>query len=108
MLVEYIRKGGHKKYINKNGKKKKSDRHGGKRVGVLVSWRAHSGDVKLGWSLCHKVDDFNSAEGRIKAMRRAVVIDAREGHGDFSGVPRSIRKKVAKFMDRTCSHLEYE
>jgi hypothetical protein len=101
MLVEYIRKGGQKKFSTFNGKKKRSKRSGGKRVGVLVSWRARNGDIKIGWSLCHKNDEFDRTEGINTAKRHACVMPSES----VVYVPSSIQKKYNKFTSRTQNHF---
>ena len=70
-------------FRNRNGKRQ--------RVGVLVSCNKR-GLVKIGYSLCHKDDVFDSKEAYIKAgqrMSEAVLTP-----------PHSLRKDLNKFMDR--------
>jgi hypothetical protein len=63
------------------------------RVGVLVSC-CKDGVVKVGYSLCHKDDEFNAKEAYITAGKRMAekVITP----------PNSIRSDIEKFLDR-CS-----
>jgi hypothetical protein len=101
-LVQYIRRGGSKKFVNINGKKKRSKRSGGKRIGVLVGWKARNSDIKIGWSICHKNDKFDSIEGLIQAKQHAIARDWDPGNyvAIEADIPRSIRKKHARFIDR--------
>ena len=107
-LVEYIRRGGSKKFVNRNGRKKRSKRHGGKRIGLLVGWKARNGLTKVGWSLCHKNDEFDSIEGLIQAKHHAVPRTSVNEDYITQNIPRSIRKKHARFINRTINCFEEE
>lgn len=70
-------------YRNRDGKRAK--------VGVLVSCIKH-GKVKIGYSLCNKVDEYNEKEAYVLAGQR--MADA------TLTPPSSIKKDVILFLDR--------
>jgi len=99
-LVQYIRRGGAKKYHTFNGRKKQSKRCGGKRIGVMVSWVARNGEIKVGWSLCHRVDTFDTTSGLNTARQQAINLAIANHDYINTVVPYSISKKYTKFVDR--------
>jgi len=105
-LVEYVRRGGSKKFVSRNGIQKRSKRHGGKRIGVLVGWKARNGQTKVGWSLCHKNDKFDSIEGLIQAKKHSIARTSMHEDYFIQTIPRSIRKKHARFINRAINCFE--
>jgi len=92
MLVEYIRRGGNKKYHIINGRRKQSLRSGGIRRGAMVALLGEDGEVRTGWSLCHRLDKFD----RDRAVQ---VAKARAENGKKYEIPRSIEQTYARFQN---------
>ncbi len=110
-LVQYVRKGGSKKFVTISGRKKRSKCAGGKRVGVMVGWKSHNGELKAGWSLCHKIDEFDSIDGLVRAKKRSfpVVNNVNARLILPEGIPKTINRKFEKFIDRLVNcHKEVE
>jgi hypothetical protein len=70
-------------YRNRKGKRQK--------VGVIVSCNK-KGNVKVGYSLCSKEDDFNSKEAYIRAGQRMAET--------VLSPPNSLKKDLNVFIDR--------
>lgn len=68
----------------------------GKRIGVAVAYLSNKGDVKVGFSKCHKDDEFDPRVGRNMALKRATEI----GDIPWDVVPHDLKFPVNNVMDR--------
>ncbi len=90
MMVEYVRNGGRKRKIIKNGAEILT---GGKKVGVMVALPINDRVVHVSWAKCHKRLDKFTDLGVSIAKDRAMK-------ERYHVVPRSMEKKIEKFMER--------
>ena len=100
-LVEYVRRGGNKRFRKVNGRRKQGT-SGGNKVGVFVAVKDDSGEVNIGWSLCHKKSGdafdplfgYNVASGRAKRGKTKTPI------------AKSLIKKADQFKGRVARYFK--
>lgn len=77
----------HVYYIKKNSN--------GHKKGLLMSYVDENGDLKLGYSMCHRNDKFNAKIGKYIAYHRAICLEQRH-----TTIPQVIKRHLEKFVVR--------
>lgn len=99
VIIFYVRKGRLPKIgVNSFGKRKPQ--------GVLAAYRGSDGVLRVGWSLCNKIEPFDSKVGLRYALERAKPL--LDHDRDFSwflkelskSTPHDIRKQLPRFLAR--------
>lgn len=73
-------------------------REHGRKVGLVLVYRTNLGELKVGYSQCHKADQFDRDQGIIQALRRAVPLAEADTVEEVA--PRPVASYVADTVEK--------
>lgn len=73
-------------------------RKGNRKVGLVVAFKSNQGIVKVGYSLCHKTDEFDATIARNTAFQRAISLIDLDLHD--TQIPHSAKSVLLDVVGR--------